>query len=61
MMLFPFIAGLAAFILLVKPLNNRTFRKVHKRNRKNQMEQVFYFSICLACLSAVYLFLYLET
>ena len=25
-MLFPFIAGLAAFILLVKPLNSRTFR-----------------------------------
>ena len=27
MMLFPFIAGLAAFILLVKPLNHRTLNK----------------------------------
>ena len=26
MMLFPFLIGLAAFILLIKPLNNRTFK-----------------------------------
>ena len=42
-MLFPFIAGLIAFILLVKPLNNRTLKMTINGTRKNKMEQVFYF------------------
>ena len=56
-MLFPFIAGLVAFILLVKPLNNRTFKSYINGTGKIQMEQVFYFSADLAVLSA---FIYLS-
>ena len=41
MMLFPFIAGLAAFILLVKPLHSRTFRSVINGTSKFRWNRFF--------------------
>ena len=60
MMLFPFIAGLAAFILLVKPLNNRTFRNTINGTGKIRWDRFFISAFIWLLLSAGYLFLYMK-
>jgi len=60
MMLFPFIAGLAAFILLVKPLNNRPLKIIINGTGKIRWRRFFISSFVWLLLSFVYLFLYLK-
>jgi uncharacterized protein len=60
MMLFPFIAGLAAFVLLVKPLNKRTFKKTINGTGKIRWNRFFISAFVWLILSSLYLFLYLK-
>jgi membrane protease YdiL (CAAX protease family) len=60
MMLFPFIAGLAAFILLVKPLNNRTLVNTINGTGRIRWNRFFISATVWLILSAIYLFLYLK-
>jgi len=60
MLVFPFIAGLAAFILLVKPLNNRTLKNTINGTGKIRWNRFFISAFIWLILSAVYLFLYLK-
>jgi len=60
MMLFPFIAGLTAFILLVKPLNSRTLNLTINGSGKIRWNRFFISSIIWLGLSAIYFFIYLQ-
>jgi membrane protease YdiL (CAAX protease family) len=60
MMLFPFIAGLAAFILLVKPLNNRTLVNTINGTGRIRWNRFFISATVWLILSALYLLLYLK-
>jgi hypothetical protein len=60
MMLFPFIAGLAAFILLVKPLNNRTMKMTINGTHKIRWNHFFISGGIWLLLAALYLFLYMK-
>ncbi len=60
LMLFPFIAGLAAFILLVKPLNNRTIKTTINGTGKIRWNRFFISALVWLLLSAVYFFIYLK-
>jgi membrane protease YdiL (CAAX protease family) len=59
-MMFPFIAGLAAFILLVKPLNNRSFRMTINGTEKIRWKRFFISAFVWLILSALYLFFYVK-
>jgi membrane protease YdiL (CAAX protease family) len=59
-MIFPFIAGLGAFILLVKPLNSRTFKDTINGSGKIRWNRFFVSAFVWLILSALYLFLYLK-
>ena len=60
MMLFPFIAGLIAFVLLVKPLNNRSLKATINGTRKIRWNRFFIAAVVWLILSALYLFVYLK-
>ena len=60
MMLFPFIAGLAAFVLLIKPLNSRTFVNTINGTGKIRWNRFFISAFIWTLLSAGYLFLYMK-
>jgi uncharacterized protein len=60
MMLFPFIAGLTAFILLVKPLNHREFKMTINGTKKIRWKRFFISAAVWMTLSALYLFFYLK-
>jgi membrane protease YdiL (CAAX protease family) len=60
MMLFPFIAGLAAFILLVKPLNLRTLKQTINGTGSIRWKRFFTSAFVWLLLSALYLFVYLK-
>jgi membrane protease YdiL (CAAX protease family) len=60
MMIFPFIAGLAAFVLLVKPLNERSFRLVINGGVKIRWNRFFISASVWLLLSVLYLFFYLK-
>jgi uncharacterized protein len=60
MMLFPFIAGLAAFVLLVKPLNNRTFLNAINGTGKIRWNRFFISGLTWTLLSAGFLILYMK-
>ncbi len=60
MMLFPFLAGLVTFILLIKPLNNRTFKMTVNGTRSIRWNRFFISGLVWLILSAVYLFIYLK-
>lgn len=60
MMLFPFIAGLIAFILLIKPLNNRTFKNTINGTGRIRWNRFIVSASVWAVLCAGYLFLYLK-
>lgn len=60
LMLFPFLAGLAAFILLVKPLNQRSFGIVINGFGKIRWNRFFISALVWLILSAAYFFIYLK-
>lgn len=60
MMVFPFIAGLAAFVLFVKPLNNRTMKNTINGTGKIRWNRFFISALVWLILSAIYLFMYLK-
>lgn len=60
MMMFPFIAGLAAFILLIKPLNNRSLKTTINGTGKIRWNRFFISAFIWLLLSALYLFLYVK-
>ena len=57
LMLFPFIAGLAGFVLLVKPLNRRTLKDTINGTGKIRWNRFFTSAFIWLMLSALYLFL----
>jgi len=59
-MLFPSIAGLAAFILFVKPLNNRTLKLTVNGTGRIRWSRFFISAFVWLILSAIYFFLYLK-
>jgi len=59
-MLFPFIAGLAAFVFLIKPLNNRTVIKTINGMGKIRWDRFFISAFIWMILSALYLIIYLK-
>jgi membrane protease YdiL (CAAX protease family) len=60
MMIFPFIAGLAAFIILVKPLNGKPFKTVINGTEKIRWNRFFISGFVWLILSGLYLFFYLQ-
>lgn len=60
MMLFPFMMGLLAFIILVKPLNRRTARVTINGTGKIRWKRFFISAAVWLILSALYLFFYLK-
>lgn len=60
MMLFPFIAGLLAFIILIKPLNNRTLKLTINGGKKIRWNRFFVSALIWLILSAIYLFMYMK-
>ena len=58
--LFPSIAGLFAFIVLVKPLNNRTFKMTINGTAKIRWNRFFISAFIWSVLSSLYLFLSLK-
>jgi len=59
-MLFPFIAGLLTFILLVKPLNNRTYKITINGTGIFRWNRFLISALVWLILSAVYFFIYLK-
>jgi len=60
LMLFPFIAGLAAFILLIKPLNLRTINTTINGTGPIRWKRFFISAFVWVVISAVYFFIYLK-
>jgi membrane protease YdiL (CAAX protease family) len=60
LMIFPFVAGLAAFILLVKPLNGRTLGTTINGTGKIRWNRFFISGGVWMILSGLYLFCYLK-
>ncbi len=60
LMLFPFLAGLIAFSLMVKPLNGRTLALTINGNRKFRWDRFFISALVWFILSAIYLVIYLK-
>jgi membrane protease YdiL (CAAX protease family) len=60
MLLFPFMMGLLAFIILVKPLNRRTARVTINGTGKIRWKRFFISAAVWLILSALYLFFYLK-
>jgi len=60
LMLFPFIAGLAAFIILVKPLNSRTIKLIINGTGRIRWKRFFISALVWFIISAVYFFIYLK-
>jgi hypothetical protein len=59
LMLFPFVIGLIAFILLVKPLNLRSFRQIINGTSTIRWKRFFISAAVWGVLSALYLLVYL--
>lgn len=59
-LLFPFIAALAAFILLVKPINYRSFKMTINGTQNIRWSHFFISGLTWLVLSAIYLFFYLK-
>ena len=60
LMLFPFITGLAAFSLLIKPLNNRTLKNTINGTGRIRWNRFFISAFIWLLLSATYLFINLK-
>jgi uncharacterized protein len=59
LMLIPFVAGIIAFVFLVKPLNGRTFIQTINGTNSIRWKRFFISAIVWAVLSGLYLFIYL--
>lgn len=59
-MLFPFVAGLAAFFILIKPLNDRSFKFTINGTGSIRWNRFFVSALIWTILSALYLFMYLK-
>ena len=59
-LMIPFITGLLAFVLLIKPLNNRTFKAVINGTSKIRWNRFFISGLVWFLLSAIYFFIYLK-
>lgn len=59
-MLIPFLAGLAAFMLLMKPLHGRTFLSSFNGTSKIRWSHFFISALVWMVLSALYLFVYMK-
>ena len=59
-MLIPFIVGLAAFVLLIRPLNGRTLMNVINGTGSFRWKNYFVSAVVWTILSAIYLFGYLK-
>lgn len=59
-MLFPFMTGLLAFVLLIKPIHGRVFGTVINGGRKIRWDRYFISAGVWLLLSAIYLFVYLK-
>lgn len=59
-MLFPFIVGLIAFVLLVKPLNDRSLLKVINGTNSFRWNRFFISALIWIIISAIYLFAWLK-
>jgi membrane protease YdiL (CAAX protease family) len=60
LMIIPFIAGLVAFIMLVKPLNGRTISQTINGTGPIRWKRFFISALVWAILSAIYLIVYLD-
>ncbi len=60
LMLFPFIAGLASFVLLVKPLNNRTLTITVNGTSTFRWNRFFISGLVWMLISVIYLFICLK-
>jgi membrane protease YdiL (CAAX protease family) len=60
LMLFPFIASLVAFILLIKPLNGRRIKTIINGTSKIRWNHFFISGLVWLILSMTYLFVYLK-
>jgi uncharacterized protein len=60
LMLFPFIAGLAAFVLLIKPLNARTIKITINGTGTIRWSRFFISALVWFLISALYLFVYIK-
>lgn len=60
LMIFPFIAGLVAFILLIKPLNNRSLYNTINGTMSFRWSRFFIGALVWLILSSIYLFVYLK-
>jgi hypothetical protein len=60
MMLFPFLIGILAFIILVKPLNYRTFRATVNGTGMFRWNRFLVSGLLWMILSAIYFFIYLK-
>lgn len=60
LMLFPFLVGLAAYLLLIRPLNGRSFRVTLNGTEKIRWGRMFISAFIWLVLSAIYLFIYLK-
>lgn len=58
MMLLPFVAGLTAFILLIKPIHGRTFEMIINGTGKIRWKRFFISALVWFFLSGLYLFIY---
>ena len=58
MLLFPFLAGFVAYILLIKPLNNRTLTGTINGNSTIRWKRIFVSALVWIIFSAVYLIAY---
>ena len=59
LMLIPFVAGVFAFILLVKPLNGRTLKQTINGTSSIRWKRFFISALIWAILSGLYLFIYI--
>jgi uncharacterized protein len=59
--LFPFIAGLVAFVLLIKPLNARTINITINGTGTIRWSRFFISALVWFIISAIYLFVYIKT
>jgi uncharacterized protein len=60
MMLFPSIVGLIAFILLVKPLNGRSPKRIINGTNSFRWNRFFISALVWTIMSAIYLFVYIK-
>jgi len=59
LMLIPFVAGITAFVLLIKPLNGRSFKQTINGTNSIRWKRFFISGIVWAILSGLYLIIYL--